>query len=585
VNIPDDVTQEQWARFSEHVKHVEGPESDPAQFWDAMEERHRREWIWHDEHPHDSFGAYDAEHERLAAEADFETAAAFDLVVQRPAHGTAAGARTESASVSTDDYDRAAADAEERWHEQTVLAKAAQLFAPSDDPLPNEPWTELGYARRLVDVYGESLRFVPAWGRWLVWDGMRWANDTSGQVARWQKLIARRQTNYALTIDDDKRRNTLLRAAHRGESSPGVSGALKLASTEPGVAISPDDLDADPLLLNCRNGVLDLRTGELIPHNPALLLTKLAGADYRADASDVEFTKFLTRIQPDQAMRDYLARLFGHALEGRVIEHVLPILHGVGANGKGTLIAALLAALGDYADAADPELLTARSFDAHPTGVADLFGLRVAVLHETDHGRRLAEGTVKRLTGGDKLKARRMREDFWSFSPSHTFVLLTNHKPLVTGQDEGIWRRLRLIPFEVVIPPEHRDEHLSERLALEADAVLTWLVGGYRAWQSGGFDEPTAVVDATANYRAESDHVGTFLEERCLVGPNWRVRSSELYSAWTRWCDRAEVDAGSNKAFTQALELHGFERDPHKRAGTFWRGIGLAAEPVTGDGS
>ena len=133
------------------------------------------------------------------------------------------------------------------------------------------------------------------------------------------------------------------------------------------------------------------------------------------------------------------------------------IFYGTGRNGKGTLIGAVQSALGDYADAADPDLLTARSFDAHPTGTADLFGLRLAILHETDQGRRLAEATVKRLTGGDRLKARRMREDFWSFSPSHTFVMLTNHKPLVTGTDEAIWARLRLVPWTVVIPPAERD--------------------------------------------------------------------------------------------------------------------------------
>src|SRR5262245_31431488 len=178
-------------------------------------------------------------------------------------------------------------------------------------------------------------------------------------------------------------------------------------------------------------------------------------------------------------MRDFLALLLGHRLEGRVIEHLLPIFCGVGANGKSTFVGAALGALGDYAGPADPDLLTARTFDAHPTGTADLFGMRIAVLHETDAGRPLAEGTVKRLTGGDRLKARRMREDFWSFEPSHTFVMLTNHKPVVGGDDEGIWRRLRLVPFDVVIPTEEQDEELGDKLALEADAVLTWLTHGY----------------------------------------------------------------------------------------------------------
>src|SRR5439155_21442543 len=182
--------------------------------------------------------------------------------------------------------------------------------------------------------------------------------------------------------------------------------------------------------------------------------------------------------------------LVGHGLEGRVIEDILPIHFGEGANGKGTFIGAVLAALGDYGDAADPGLLTARSFDAHPTGTADLCGLRLAVLHETDAGRHLAEGTVKRLTGGDRLKARRMREDFWSFDPSHTFVMLTNHKPLVAGTDEGIWRRIRLVPWDVVIPAAERDEQLASRLALEVGAVLAWLVAGYLDWHEHGLADP-----------------------------------------------------------------------------------------------
>ena len=216
-------------------------------------------------------------------------------------------------------------------------------------------------------------------------------------------------------------------------------------------------------------GSLDLRTGELAQHNPGLLLTKMTGAPYHPDATGPAFAKFLQRVQPDPDMRAYLARLLGHALEGRVVSHILPIFHGEGGNGKGTLINhAVLPALGDYADAADADLLTARTFDAHPTGVADLCGLRLAVLHETDAGRHLAEGTVKRLTGGDRLKARRMREDFWSFDPSHTFVMLTNHRPIVTGTDEGIWRRLRLVPWEVVIPAADRDEELPDTLTRRA---------------------------------------------------------------------------------------------------------------------
>ena len=444
------------------------------------------------------------------------------------------------------------------------------------DPIPNEPKTELGYAHRLIAVYGDRLRYVPAWRRWLVWDGKRWAYDGTGQSARWMKSIARRVTADALALEDEKERKAALNIARRGESSAGVAGALTLAGTETGIVATPDGLDADPFLLNCPNGVLDLRTGQLGPHDPRLLLTKMTGASYKPDAAGPVFSRFLERVQPDPGMRSYLGRLLGHSLEGRVISHILPIFHGDGGNGKGTLINhAVLPALGDYADAADADLLTARSFDAHPTGVADLCGLRLAVLHETDAGRRLAEGTVKRLTGGDRLKARRMREDFWSFDPSHTFVMLTNHKPIVTGTDEGIWRRLRLVPWDEVIPEAERDEELPDKLALEREAVLAWLVAGYLDWRANGLADPEAVEKATRKFRDESDVLGRFLRECCLLGPAFHVGSSELFSAWSKWCADQGEDAGTQTSFASELQAKGLDNYTSKGRRR-WRGIGVA---------
>jgi putative DNA primase/helicase len=452
----------------------------------------------------------------------------------------------------------------------------------STDPLPGEPWTELGYARRLIAAYGDRLRYVPAWRKWLVWGSARWAIDDTGQAARWCKVIARQLTTDAMAITDADKRAALVRLARRGESSAGVAGALTLASTESEVAVTPDDLDADPFLLNCTNGTLDLRTGELREHDPADLLTKITGAAYRPETLGPEWVKFLTRVQPDEGMREFLARLTGLALEGRVVEHLLPIHHGHGANGKTTFTDAVLHALGDYADVADPDLLTARTFDAHPTGVADLFGLRLAVLHESDAGRRLAEGTVKRLTGGDRVKARRMREDFWSFDPSHTFVMLTNHKPIIGGTDEGIWRRLRLVPWDVVIPPAERDAELGDKLQLEADAVLSWLVNGYREWRGRGLAEPDAVTAATKAFRDESDALGRFLEQRCFTGQHYNAGSSDLFSAWSTWCGQEGEEPGTQTAFATRMQNKGLDNYTlHGRRR--WRGVGLAVA-VEGEG-
>ena len=435
------------------------------------------------------------------------------------------------------------------------------------DPEPAEPWSELGYARRLISVYGRQLRYVPAWRRWLVWDGKRWAHNTTGQSARWMKAIARRVTADAMAIPDERECRAAVNLARRGESAAGIAGALTLAGTEAGIVVTPDDLDADPFLLNCANGVLDLRTGVLGPHEPELLLTRMTGAPYRPGAIGAEFAKFLDRVQPAAEMQAYLARNAGHGLDGTQVEHVLPIHFGPGANGKSTFVRAVLAALGDYAAPADPELLTARTFDAHPTGTADLCGLRLAVLHESDHGRRLAEGTIKRLTGGDRLKARRMREDFWWFDPSHTFLMLTNHKPIISGTDEGIWCRIKLVPWEVVIPPGERDLGLDDRLALELDAVLAWLVSGYQDWHEHGLADPDAMTKAT---------MPTGPSPTCWPGSSATAAMSAMARSAPRSCSRPGSNGARPRARKPARRLP-LRRRCRTRAWTTTRRTAAAA--------
>jgi putative DNA primase/helicase len=458
------------------------------------------------------------------------------------------------------------------------LAGKHRLPPPGDfaaDPLPTEQWTELGYAHRLAKVYEGRLRYVHTWNRWVVWDGKRWAHDRTAQAQRCAKLIARRMTDVVLASEDDPLYKQHLSAARKGESSASVNSVLNLAKSDERFATAYEDLDADPFLLNCTNGTLDLRTGELRSHDPNDLLTKMTGAAYDPDAPGPVFDGFLRKVQPDERMRAFLARLLGHALEGRVVEHILPIFCGTGKNGKSTLSLAAMRALGDYAGPADPELLTARTFDAHPTGTADLCGMRLAQIDESDKGRHLGEGTVKRLTGGDRIKARRMREDFWWFDPTHTFLMLTNHKPVITGTDEGIWRRIRLVPWGVVIPEDQQDSALKDKLALELDAILAWMVAGYADWKANGLDEPDAVTDATAAYRGESDSLGRFIRERCT--DFGEIKSSDLFAEFQKWCSDAGVESCTQTAFSTELTNRGYDKHRTEN-GAFWKGLGLYAE-------
>jgi putative DNA primase/helicase len=432
-------------------------------------------------------------------------------------------------------------------------------------PGPADSEADLANARRLVGMFGDRLRYVVPWKTWLCWDGTRWAIDDTGRANR-----------YAKTIADMLPKIVKGGWPSRTQTAAGINAMLTLASTEEGIALAPADLDADPYLLNVGNGTLDLRTGQLRPHDPNDLLTKICGARYNPDAAAPEFETFLHRVQPDPAMRDFLARLFGHALLGKVVEHVLAILYGVGANGKTTLVEAVTGTFGDYARPIDPGLLIDRG-DVHPTGVAALFGLRLAITHETDAGRRLAEGTVKRLTGGDKITARRMRENFWDFDPSHSIVMHTNHKPIVRGTDEGIWRRLRFVPFGVVIPEDEGDGKLPERLQLEADGILAWVVDGYRQWQDRGLAEPEQVTTATTAFRGESDMLGLFLEEKCRLdaGPFATVQSSHLFAEWVTWCKRENVEPGTQTAFSRDMTDRGHDKKKDGLGRMVWAGIDL----------
>ena len=404
-------------------------------------------------------------------------------------------------------------------------------------------------AYRLAKSHKDKLLHVHGIG-WLSWDGTRWSADDPGAPKRAVLDVLR--SALADSLDDKELRADVRKC----ESAAGVAGVLDLAAALVEFAVTVADLDADPYLLNCANGTLDLRTRGLHPHSASDRITKVTRAAYVPDAPTATWGTFLAQVLPDTEVREFVQRLAGVGLLGLVVEHVLPILTGTGANGKGTFYKAVSHALGDYASTVEPDLFLHRQ-GAHPTGEMDLLGIRWCVVSETEKDRRLAEATMKRLTGGDTIRARRMRQDFIEFTPSHTAIMVTNHLPKVSGDDPAIWRRLRVVPFNVVIPEVERDKHLDEQLQLDADAVLAWAVTGYLDYaERGELAEPDSVVTATDDYQKASDAVARFLDDettRC----NGFSTNADLFARWSRWAVVDGTEPISQRAFGQALDTHG----------------------------
>jgi putative DNA primase/helicase len=439
---------------------------------------------------------------------------------------------------------------------------------------PSFSLTDTGNAERLVKRHGQQLRYCHPWRAWLVQDGKRWRLDDSGEVVRRAKETGRSIYGDAAKAQNDGVAKSLGNWAKQSLSEARIKSMIELAKSE--VPVTPGLLDADPWLFNVENGTLDLRTGGLREHRRDDFITKIAPVEYDPSTSAPTWQAALERVLPNPEIRAFFKRLCGYALTGDTSEHILLMLYGTGANGKSTVLNALLDTFGDYGTQAAPDLLVAKK-GAHPTELADLFGMRLVSSIEVEDGRRLAESLVKQLTGGDRIKARRMRQDFWEFSPTHKVFMAVNHKPTVRGTDNAIWRRIRLIPFTETIPPAEQDKKLRGKLRTERAGILAWAVEGCLEWQRKGLQAPDEVRKATVEYRAEMDVLGAFLNECCEKGAEHSAPAKDLYEAYRLWCDENGERYETQRRFAGQLKDRGtFERRRSGPNGSYqWHGLRL----------
>jgi putative DNA primase/helicase len=373
----------------------------------------------------------------------------------------------------------------------------------TQQPKSYDHFTDLGNAQRFVQWEGWELRYCSAWGKWLTWDRRRWAVDDTGQVFEKAKEAVRRMYNEACFIDDETHRGFYVKHALRSESEGRLKAMVGLAQSAEEVRVKSDQLDADGMLLNCNNGTVDLRTGELRRHRRDDLITKLAPVDYDPRARCPVFDRFIQRIfDGNVELLRYAQKCFGYALTGEVGEKALFFFYGVGDNGKTTLLEVVRAMLGDYAGQIPIDTLMHKPQGGIPNDIAQLKGLRFVTSSETEEGQRLAQGRLKYLTGMNKIQARFLHREYFEFLPTYKIFFDANHQPHASASDTAVWNRIKLIPFEVSIPDAEKDRRLGEKLRAELPGILAWAVRGCVEWQKDGLQEPDVVKNATQAFGA-----------------------------------------------------------------------------------
>jgi len=463
-------------------------------------------------------------------------------------------------------------------------------------PIPATHYTDLGNAERLAEQHGADLRYCSALGGWLAWDASRWrrdemlsaqgrAHETARSLYAEVATIAE-QLSRAKGDDQKKMLSAMLDAARahakRSESSRSLAAMLHEARAIKPIPAEQNAFDAPAtnLMLNAPNGTIDLATGILRPHRRADLITRVTGSAYDPSALAPRFNAFLARVQPDPEIRAFLQLWAGYCATGLIREHLLPIWYGIGANGKSTLSDSLSAVLGDYAVVCPGGFFEETKHRQHPTEIARLKGARLAVASETEHSAQLAEARVKDLTGGDTLTGRFMHANFFDFIPTTKFLLFTNHRPRIRSTDEGIRRRLVLVPWQEQIAADEKILGLADILIRdEGPGILRWIVEGAVALlaQEGRLDPPASIQLATSDYLAGEDTVGRYLDEDCTVRPpgdaTIRSQPSHLHAAYTAWCAAEGEAACHARDFAARLAARGYET--HRSHGLRWI-LGLA---------
>jgi putative DNA primase/helicase len=436
--------------------------------------------------------------------------------------------------------------------------------------------TDLTNAERLINIYGSEIRYNPMWKKWLVWNGRYWETD-EGEVRITKRCIGMIRSLYdkALNVDDYKERIEIEKFAMQSENFRRLDACIKMAAKLEKIQITSEELDTNPWLLNTENGTVDVTTGEFREHKKEDYITKIAKVNYDPAAACIAWKNFICEIMNfDIDIISFLQTAAGWGITGDTSEQTMFILFGSGANGKSTFLNTIMNLLGDYAASTQTETFIKQNAERISNDIARLRGTRFVTTSETEYGRRLSEPLIKQITGNDKLTARFLYGEYFSFLPSFKIYMATNHKPVIKGTDYGIWRRIKLIPFTQTIPTEKQDKDLEQKLFAERSGILNWLIEGAMRWKKERLLAPESIMNATNEYRAEMDIIGNFLKERCVLNPSCTIRIRELFKAYQDWCDDNNEHAVSERFFSLRLKELGYTQKRTSDA-RHWNGIML----------
>ena len=466
-----------------------------------------------------------------------------------------------------------------RVYTKAKFLKLPRVLLTAEDVLADahRHLTDVGNANRFVEHIRDRWIYVPEQGAWFYWDSVHWCRDKTRRLFQEAKAaVVKMYKEAALEKDDDKRKSIAGWAA-KSENEQRLNAMISLSRSDPSIVVPQDRLDCDPYLFGVLSGVLDLRTGKLIPAAQEQYITQQAPVAYDKFAEAPQWTEFVRKVcSGNQSLAAYIRRAIGYTLTGLTGEQVLFFLYGNGQNGKSVLIETLSHILGDYSAAAPSSMLMKTHNETIPNDVARLRGRRMASLSELDVGDRFNEAKIKLYTGSDEVPARFMHQEWFEFVPSAKMWIHGNHKPVIRGQDKGIWRRIVLLPFSHEVPDDERVLDFAKvHLYPEASGILNWALKGCLEWQKKGLAAPNVILAQTAMYRDESDVLGDFIGERCDVGRKYDASSPDLYRAYTRFCERRNERPMTGNMFGRLMGER-FDRLGKKRPPIY---VGLRVRP------